>query len=242
MEVSLFDPPGWDVSALRDRSTGLQPEPYFTRREPRIRPSGGICKRRKELDHSGPSLNWQHGMQVGCRAHSVGSDPATPREKIERLQWESFSEEDLSQAELLMRACWSDSRAHKMTVSLLVFTRFLAARGVCRALYYTPQTPRVEDFNRHTISGQEEGRDRLPSDAAFQGIADIYREHAKEPRDRLRVAAVAILVVTGFRIGELLTLPLDCEVEEVRGGKADTEFAITRRRRAAEKRCSRSDG
>src|SRR5687767_1992760 len=29
----------------------------------------------------------------------------------------------------------------------------------------------------------------------------------------------AVLVVTGFRIGELLTLPLDCEVEEVRGGK-----------------------
>jgi hypothetical protein len=25
--------------------------------------------------------------------------------------------------------------------------------------------------------------------------------------------------VTGFRIGELLTLPLDCEVEEPRGGK-----------------------
>jgi hypothetical protein len=87
-------------------------------------------------------------------------------------------------------------------------------------LYYTPQTPRVEDFNRHTISGQQERRDRLPTDGALQGIADIYSEHAKEPADRLRAAAVAILVVTGFRIGELLTLPLDCEVEEVRGGKA----------------------
>jgi hypothetical protein len=101
----------------------------------------------------------------------------------------------------------------------VVFARFLAARGICRPLYYTPQTPRVEDFNRHTISGQQERRDRLPTDAALQGIADIYREHAKEPADRLRAAAVAILVVAGFRIGELLTLPLDCEVEEVRGGK-----------------------
>jgi len=121
---------------------------------------------------------------------------------------------------LLMRASWSDSTTYKLIVSLLVFARFLAARGVCRPLYYTPQTPRVEDFNRHTISGQQERRDRLPTAAALHGIADIYREHAKEPADRLRVAAVAILVVTGFRIGELLTLPLDCEVEEVRGGIA----------------------
>ena len=140
--------------------------------------------------------------------------------KAEGFAWQKFSEEDLSQAELLMRASWSDSTTYKLIVSLLVFARFLAARGVCRPLYYTPQTPRVEDFNRHTISGQQERRDRLPTDAALQGIADIYREHAKEPADRLRAAAVAILVVTGFRIGELLTLPLDCEVEEVRGGKA----------------------
>ena len=141
------------------------------------------------------------------------------KRKPEDFSWQSFSEEDLSQAELLMRASWSESTTYKLIVSLLVFTRFLAARGVCRPLYYTPQTPRVEDFNRHTISGQQERRDRLPTDAALQGIADIYREHAVEPADRLRAAAVAILVVTGFRIGELLTLPLDCEVEEVRGGK-----------------------
>jgi hypothetical protein len=60
---------------------------------------------------------------------------------------------------------------------------------------------------------------RLPTEAALLGLADIYRELATEPRDRLRIAAIAILVVTGLRIGELLTMPADCEVEEVRGGK-----------------------
>lgn len=111
--------------------------------------------------------------------------------------WQNFSEEDLSQAELLMRASWNDSTTYKLIVRLLVFARFLASRGICRPLYYTPQTPRVEDLNRHMISGQQERRDRLPTDAALHGIADIYREHAKEPADRLRAAAVAILVVTG---------------------------------------------
>ena len=104
-------------------------------------------------------------------------------------------------------------------MSLLVFVRFLASRSLCRPLYYTAQTPRVEDFNRHTIAGQEARRDRLPTEAVLNGLADIYREYAVEPRDKLRAAALAILVVTGFRIGELLTLPLDCEVRETSGGQ-----------------------
>jgi len=135
------------------------------------------------------------------------------------FRWESLSEEDLSQTELMIRSHWSASTTYRLIVSLLVFTRFLAARGICRSLYYTPQTPRVEDFNRHTIAGQQARRDRLPTDAALEGLADIYRQHATEERDRLRAAALAILVVTGFRIGELLTLPVDCEVEEGRTGK-----------------------
>jgi hypothetical protein len=136
-----------------------------------------------------------------------------------RFRWDDLCTEDLSQAELLMRARWSESTTYKRIVNIIVFAEFLAARGICRALYYRPQTPRVEDFNRHTIAGQQERRDRLPTEAALLGLADIYRELATEPRDRLRIAAVAILVVTGFRIGELLTMPVDCEVEEVRNGR-----------------------
>jgi hypothetical protein len=59
----------------------------------------------------------------------------------------------------------------------------------------------------------------MPSKAALEGLADIYQRYAKEPPDRLRACTLAILVVTGFRINELLTLPEDCEVKEVRGGK-----------------------
>jgi integrase len=108
-----------------------------------------------------------------------------------------------------MREKWAASTTYKQIAYLLVLTRFLAARGVCRTLHYTPHTPRIEDFNRHTIAGQEARSDRLPSDAALNSLADIYRQHAKEPRDRLRAAALAILVVTGLRISELLTLQHD---------------------------------
>ena len=91
------------------------------------------------------------------------------------FRWETFHEEDLSQAELLMKTEWSESTTSKLVVGILVFSRFLAARGVCRPLYYAPLTPRVEDFNRHTIEGREARRDRLPTDAALRGLADIYR-------------------------------------------------------------------
>lgn len=135
------------------------------------------------------------------------------------FRWADLCAEDLSQAELLMRSCWRESTTYKRVVNIIVFTEFLAARGITPALYYRPQTPRVEDFNRHTIAGQQECHDRLPTDAVLHGLADIYREHATEPRDRLRIAGVAILVATGLRIGELLTMPVDCEVEEVRGDR-----------------------
>jgi hypothetical protein len=59
----------------------------------------------------------------------------------------------------------------------------------------------------------------LPTKRALEGVADIFSRYATEPPDRLRICALAVLAVTGFRIGELLTLPLDCEVKEERGGK-----------------------
>ena len=222
MDVSVFDQPSWDVRGLRDRGTIRgNPTLHFTQRgtldQPLPHSYGDAVKcwlilDRRSVKNMSRRLDAARILWDAIQRRCKG--------KAEGFAWQKFSEEDLNQAELLMRASWRASTTYKLIVSLLVFARFLAARGVCRPLYYTPQTPRVEDFNRHTISGQQERRDRLPTDAALQGIADIYREHAKEPADRLRAAAVAILVVTGFRIGELLTLPLDCEVEEVRGGKA----------------------
>lgn len=221
MDVSVFDQPSWDVRGLRDRGTIRgNPTLYFTRHgtldQPLPTAYADIVKCWLILDRR--SVKNMSRRLDGARI-LWDAIQQRRRGKTEAFAWQNFSEEDLSQAELLMHTSWSDSTTYKLIVSLLVFARFLAARGICRPLYYTPQTARVEDFNRHTISGQQERRDRLPTDAALQGIADIYREHAKEPADRLRAAAVAILVVTGFRIGELLTLPLDCEVEEVRGGK-----------------------
>jgi len=138
--------------------------------------------------------------------------------KSEAFHWGTLAEEDLNQAELLMREKWAASTTYKQMAYLLVLTRFLAAR-VSAERCTTLLTLRV---SRISIGTRLQGRRRAATDyldAALNGLADIYRQHAKEPRDRLRAAALAILVVTGLRISELLTLPIDCEVEEVRAAR-----------------------
>jgi hypothetical protein len=216
-----FDEPCWDIRALKDRSANsASPRLYFTRygtTDDPLPPHFALAVKSWLILECGSAAN------MGPRLDSVRMlwEAILNRRRgvASRFRWEDLCTEDLSQAELLMRARWRESTTYKRIVSIIVFAEFLAARGICRALYYRPQTPRVEDFNRHTIAGQQERRDRLPTEAALLGLADIYRELATEPRDRLRIAAVAILVVTGFRIGELLTMPVDCEVEEDRSGR-----------------------
>lgn len=220
-DPEMFDSLCWDVGCLKDRAVNrTNRNVHFTRHGTNDQPLptdfSHVVKSWLILDRHSPG-------NMGLRLDTVrvlweailtrrGGDPTS-------FRWQTLSEEDLSQAELLMRVHWAESTTYKRMMSLLVFTRFLASRNLCRPIYYTAQTPRVEDFNRHTIAGQQARRDRLPSEAVLNGLADIYREHAVEPRDKLRAAALAVLVVTGFRIGELLTLPLDCEVREKRSGQ-----------------------
>lgn len=215
-----FDEPCWDIRALKDRTANsASPRLYFTRHgttDDPLPPKFALAVKSWLILEYGSATN------MGRRLDSVRmlweAILSRRRRAASRFRWEDFCSEDISQAELLMRAHWSESTIYKQVVKIIAFAEFLAARGITRALYYRPQTPRIEDFNRHTIAGQQERRDRLPTEAALLGLADIYRELATEPRDRLRIAAIAILVVTGLRIGELLTMPADCEVEEVRGG------------------------
>jgi len=127
---------------------------------------------------------------------------------------------DLDAAEEFMRQRWALSKTNKAMGQLLSFMNWLAAHGICHPIHYTIQTPRQQDFNNHTLAGQEARRARLPTPRALAGLADLYCQKNVLPSDRLRLAAVALLVVTGLRIGELLTMPLDCEVHEHRNGQS----------------------
>jgi hypothetical protein len=131
MDVSIFDQPAWDVSGLRHRGTIREnPTLYFTRRgtldQPLPAAYGDIVKcwlilDRRSVANMSRRLDAARILWEAIQRRRKG--------KAEAFMWQNFSEEDLSQAELLMRAGWSDSTTYKLIISLLVFARFLAARA-----------------------------------------------------------------------------------------------------------------
>jgi hypothetical protein len=211
-----FDAASWDVSMFRDRpATQKDRILYFTRygTTEQLLPQiyAEVVKSWIILERQsvGNMRNRSTGARILWEAILLRrrNDPAA-------FRWQDLCEEDLSQAELLMRERWTLVTTYKRGLDLLCMITFLATRGVCPHLYYVLQTPCPEDSRQHTIAGQEARKTKLPSMRALEGVADIYSTYAKDPADRLRAAALAILVVTGFRLGELLTLPLECEVTE----------------------------
>lgn len=60
-----------------------------------------------------------------------------------------------------------------------------------------------EDQARHNA--------KLPSDEVIQAIVELYHEIPRtETTDRLLICLCVVLLITGFRIGEALSLPWDC--------------------------------
>jgi hypothetical protein len=134
------------------------------------------------------------------------------------FSWRTLCEEDIQQTELWMQERYAQATVYGRVNTLLKLARFLDTRGICRPLFYSVQTP-CPSKAICTAAMQEMRLSKLPSPRALEGLADVYHHLAQTPQDRLRIAAIAILVVAGFRVSELLTLPVDCEVEEARHGR-----------------------
>ncbi|MDX1524142.1 MAG: hypothetical protein R3264_21105, partial [Anaerolineae bacterium] len=132
--------------------------------------------------------------------------------------WQSLCEEDLRQTELWMQGRFVSATIYRRISLLLQLAAFLEGRQICRPLFYTVQAP-CPSKAVCTLAAQEKQRQKLPSKRALNGLAEVYASLAQTPQDRLRAAATALLVVTGFRVGELLALPVDCEVEEAHQGR-----------------------
>jgi hypothetical protein len=135
------------------------------------------------------------------------------------FDWTQLSEADFNEMEVWLRARFAPSTVRSTMSCILSLIDFLAAHNVCRPHFYAVQTPPSASFDKQTLAGQEAGAERLPSQRALQGLADLYGPRATAPPERLLLAAVALLTVTGFRVGELVTLPEACEVREMRNGE-----------------------
>ncbi len=69
-----------------------------------------------------------------------------------------------------------------------------------------------------THAGRQYRLSKLPTRRAREGLATVYHR-ATEPTDRLLICAVGLLALTGLRVSELITLPVDALFSEFRDGR-----------------------
>lgn len=138
--------------------------------------------------------------------------------RAEDFRWETLTLDDLCQAELSFLSN-GEGAAYRNTIYLKQLVHFLEARQICPSLHFTMKISRPESHDRYISRERAREGSKLPSPQALNGLAAVFHNRATEPADRLRIDALALLVVTGFRIGELLSLPLDCEEEEIYQGE-----------------------
>jgi integrase len=105
---------------------------------------------------------------------------------------------------------------------------FLASYGICRRIDYIPRSRRpARGTDRLSLDEKRMAAElKLPAAGVLESLAGIYHRLTTAPTGEVNdwvliiISALAILMLTGLRVGELVTLPFDCEVEEKRPGRA----------------------
>lgn len=136
------------------------------------------------------------------------------------FSWEGVTTSDFEAAEqILKQRGLGTGGISKPLQCLKVLKDWLNENDVSDGIEWSPQTtyPSLRCFR--TKADRQAHLERLPTRRALVGLAEIYRLHAKEPCDRLLICAVGLLLVAGFRISELLSLPFDCWVAEPHRGR-----------------------
>lgn len=184
--------------------------------EPLPDPYVSLIKSWIVLDGLGQSVRYE---QLSTARHFWEVLLSRRDNQAENFRWETLTLDDLCQAELIFLSSGTKGGGYHKTLYLKKLVSFLEARQICSPLHFVMQNSRPESYDNY-ISRERSGEtSKLPSRQALEGLAAVYHQRAEEPADRLRIAAVSLLVVTGFRIGELLTLPLNCEEVEVHRGQ-----------------------
>jgi hypothetical protein len=143
------------------------------------------------------------------------------------FSWADLCEQDLVETEQQMLECWGTASTYKECTMLQRMVDTLAAApygAIVRPLKGAFRTPRPDDFDRYTLAGQDLRQAKMPPEEAIFAIGKMFSGLATNERERLVVCALALLLATAFRVGEVLTLPLDCEVTE--GSGADEKYGL----------------
>jgi hypothetical protein len=144
------------------------------------------------------------------------------------FRWGSLEESDFRLFELFLKDYRQKNGEFLSPDTIIITIRelqsladFLAARGICRRLNYAIQTASHRRAALEQLEGRREAaEEKLPAPEVLDAIGSIYHRLTVELIEQVNdwviilISATAVMLLTGLRIGELLTLPYDCEVEE----------------------------
>ncbi|MCA1565742.1 MAG: hypothetical protein LC803_08920 [Acidobacteria bacterium] len=147
--------------------------------------------------------------------------------QIESFVWGELKEDDILAFEHFLMA-YRSSRGKPLKSSTLFnilgriqcLINFLTSRGICRYIEYFPQTQPTRPGSMSLAEKRLMAERKLPAPGILEALADTYHLLTTAPAGQVSdweiilISAVAILLLTGLRIGELVTMPFDCEVEE----------------------------
>ncbi|MGQ2908455.1 MAG: hypothetical protein ACT6QU_10940 [Aliihoeflea sp.] len=225
-----FDAHDWNVSHCREGRASAHNKVvlYFTTHEngsakgmsgrrPMLRPFGDFIKAlvclRYEANPKHPA-----GLQVMIRASRYLHDAIIERSGDPC----SIMTADFDAASNACRAREAESSRYRIGQFLQEIARWLNRYAISKGrIDFTNPFPRVaHDHTRIGKEHEERRKKKLPTPTAFEALGAISNL-VEQPWEVVLMRAVEILVATGMRLNEALTLPEDCEVEEevVENGK-----------------------
>ena len=159
-------------------------------------------------------VNNQRVFITGCRdlekvLRTAGSSDPT---QLRRRHFE-LAEESVKRA-------MEPTTAYRVSLALAEVARTVDEAEITEGrIGYATGIKRPAAGDRLDEEGQKAGLAKMPSKHALEALADISNAPIDD-EERLLLRHVDLLATTGFRIGEALTLPVDCWVEEQQGAEA----------------------
>jgi integrase len=239
-----FDAPVWNPGALVRTTASRGQRIYFTAHgstaEPLPDRFGHPVKAWVVTGRVTPSRMNQRATAARwlwiALAERLGADAAWA------FSWGDLQMADLQRAEQLMheRGMRASAR-YQAATSLGDLARQLGRAGVAPPLSFTPATPRPRSNDNPAVADLEELAEGVVTPAALAALADIFH-HAQTWRDQFYSALMALLIATGLRWNEIVTLPVE-PLEEVEhdastpsGGRKRVTLTRIRRHKAKSKR------
>ena len=124
---------------------------------------------------------------------------------------------DFDEAVQMIRARTEETTAYRLGRSLETIASWIDKRGISKVtLSWKSPIPRVAHDRTRFAKDNDKHASRMPTDELLEALPLLASrvKKAADPRDVIRMSCVKLLHCGPWRIGEVLTIAADCEVEQ----------------------------